>query len=41
LRELLGGRSPDRGDACVLAYYAWQRGQEFAALEEVDRPLVY
>jgi hypothetical protein len=38
---VLGGRSPDRGDALVLAYYAWQRGHEARELEMVDRPLVW
>jgi hypothetical protein len=41
VRELLGGRSPDRGDALVLAYYAWQRGRAIEQAETVDRPLVW
>ena len=41
VRELLGGRSPDRGDALVLAYYAWQRGRAIEQAGIVDRPLVW
>ncbi|HEV7225554.1 MAG TPA: hypothetical protein VGN42_22805 [Pirellulales bacterium] len=41
VRELLGGRSPDRGDALALAYYAWRRGREARERETVDRPLVF
>lgn len=41
VRELLGGRSPDRGDALVLAYYAWSLLRERAELETVKKPLVY
>ena len=40
LRDLLG-RSPDQGDAAVLAYFAWQRGGQYEALAEYDGPLVY
>lgn len=40
LRDLLG-RSPDRGDACALAYFAWKAGQEFKSLEYIDGDLVY
>lgn len=39
LRELLG-RSPDRGDSFVLAFYAWQRGREIRELSVVRGPLV-
>lgn len=35
IRELLG-RSPDRGDACVLAYWAWQIGREYQQVAESD-----
>lgn len=41
IRELLGGRSPDRADALVLAYYAWQRLREWQSLERVHGPLIY
>ena len=41
VRELLHGRSPDRGDALVLAYYAWSLLRERAELETVKRTLVY
>ena len=41
VRELLGGRSPDRGDALALAYYAWQQGRAWREAETVDRPLVW
>jgi hypothetical protein len=41
VRERLGGRSPDRGDALVLAWYAWSRAREYQTLERVKRPLVY
>lgn len=35
VKEMLGGRSPDRGDALVLAYYGWQRGMEYRQLEDL------
>jgi hypothetical protein len=41
VRELLGGRSPDRGDALVLAYFAWRKLRKQIKLETVDRPLVW
>ena len=41
VRERLGGRSPDRGDALALAWFAWTRGAEYLRLERVKRPLVY
>jgi hypothetical protein len=41
VRDLLGGRSPDRGDALALAWYAWQRGRAVEAAETIDRPLVW
>ncbi|HQU46581.1 MAG TPA: hypothetical protein PK867_27490, partial [Pirellulales bacterium] len=41
VRERLGGRSPDRGDALVLAWFAWTRSAEYQRLERVRRPLVY
>jgi hypothetical protein len=41
VRQLLGGRSPDRGDALVLAYFAWCKLRQRLDLETVDRPLVY
>ena len=41
VRELLGGRSPDRGDALALAYYAWQQGRALQQAGTVDRPLVW
>ncbi|HVW39131.1 MAG TPA: hypothetical protein VHB99_17570, partial [Pirellulales bacterium] len=41
VRELLSGRSPDRGDALVLAWHAWQRGRAIEQAETVDRPLVW
>jgi len=41
VRELLGGRSPDRGDALALAWYAWQQGRALSQAETVDRPLVW
>lgn len=40
LRELLG-RSPDRGDSLALAYYAYERGQEYRRLSRIDHDLVY
>ena len=41
VRERLGGRSPDRGDALVLAWFAWTRSAEYQRLERVERPLVF
>lgn len=41
VRELLGGRSPDRGDALVLAYYAWSLLRGRKELETVNKPLVF
>ena len=41
VRELLGGRSPDRGDALALAWFAWRHGRAREAAETVDRPLVW
>jgi hypothetical protein len=43
VRELLGGRSPDRGDALALAYYAWSRARAERRVVRVpvDRPLVW
>ncbi|HEX7380243.1 MAG TPA: hypothetical protein VF278_24215 [Pirellulales bacterium] len=41
VRERLGGRSPDRGDALVLAWFAWTRAREYRRLERVKRPVVY
>ena len=41
IRERLNGRSPDRGDALVLAWFAWTRSAEYKRLERVERPLVY
>lgn len=41
IRELLGGRSPDRADALVLAYYAWEDNRETRSLMRVNRPLVW
>jgi hypothetical protein len=43
VRELLGGRSPDRGDALALAYFAWTAGQEYreASVIDGDTPLIY
>jgi hypothetical protein len=43
VRELLVGRSPDRGDALVLAYHAWQAEHEYRAAERIDTntPLIW
>ncbi|HEV3003941.1 MAG TPA: hypothetical protein VGX78_05740 [Pirellulales bacterium] len=41
IRELLGGRSPDRADALVLAYYAWEDNRETRSLMRVNRPLIW
>lgn len=43
VREMLGGRSPDRGDALALAYWAWESGREFRKASVVgdDAPLVW
>ncbi|HUY34666.1 MAG TPA: hypothetical protein VMV69_18115 [Pirellulales bacterium] len=41
VRALLHGRSPDRGDALALAFFAWSRLRERERLETVDRPLVW
>jgi len=41
VRELLDGRSPDRGDALALAFYAWNNLREIESLETIDRPLVW
>jgi hypothetical protein len=41
VRDRLKGRSPDRGDALVLAWFAWTRAREFQRLEHVPRPMVY
>ncbi|HET6880443.1 MAG TPA: hypothetical protein VFI31_09825, partial [Pirellulales bacterium] len=41
VRERLKGRSPDRGDALVLAWFAWTRSAEYRRLEHVERPVVY
>lgn len=41
IKQMLGGRSPDRSDAVVLARYAWERGQEHRRLSRPDGPLVY
>jgi hypothetical protein len=41
VRERLHGRSPDRGDALALAWFAWTRSSEYQRLERVERPLFY
>jgi hypothetical protein len=43
VRELLKGRSPDRGDALAMALYAWRAGRDFRAAHRVprDRPLIW
>jgi hypothetical protein len=41
VRDMLSGRSPDRGDALALAWFAWTRGKEYLQLERVERPMVY
>jgi hypothetical protein len=41
VRELLGGRSPDRADALALAYYAWDDRRQYRAAMRVNHPLVY
>jgi hypothetical protein len=41
IRERLNGRSPDRGDALVLAWFAWTRSAEYQKLDRVERPLFY
>jgi hypothetical protein len=41
VRDRLHGRSPDRGDALALAWFAWTRAAEYQRLERVERPMVY
>lgn len=41
VKQMLGGRSPDRADALVLARYAWERGQEHRRLSRIKGPLAY
>jgi len=41
IRELLGGRSPDRADALALAYHAWDDDRERRALSTIRGPLIY
>lgn len=41
VRERLKGRSPDRGDALALAWFAWTRSAEYHRLERVERDLMY
>jgi hypothetical protein len=41
VKQMLGGRSPDRADALVLARYAWERGEEYRRLSRCDGPLMY
>jgi len=41
VRELLDGRSPDRGDALALAFFAWNNLREIEAMETIDRPLIW
>lgn len=41
VKQMLGGRSPDRADSLVLARYAWERGQEYRRLSRVDGDLFY
>ena len=41
IRELLGGRSPDRADALALAWFAWDNQRDERSLMYVDGPLVY
>lgn len=39
--ELLGDRSPDRADALVLAYCAWEDNRETRSLLRVNRQLFW
>jgi hypothetical protein len=41
IRELLGGRSPDYGDSCALAWHAYQRLEDERAAREIDGDLIY
>lgn len=41
VRELLGGRSPDYGDSCVLAWFAYRRMQAEREAREIDGDLVF
>jgi hypothetical protein len=41
VRELLGGRSPDRGDALALAYLGWRDLCDELELQTIKRPLVW
>ena len=41
IREMLGGRSPDRADALALAYYAWDCYRDTRSLMTVRGPLIY
>lgn len=41
VKQMLGGRSPDRADALVLAHRAWQQGREYHELSTVRGPMVY
>ncbi|HUY34498.1 MAG TPA: hypothetical protein VMV69_17265 [Pirellulales bacterium] len=41
VREMLGGRSPDRADALALAWHAWDYQREREKLMTVTRPLIF
>jgi len=41
VRELLGGRSPDRADALVLALYAWDWVRAYVDATRITRPLIW
>ncbi|HVC95504.1 MAG TPA: hypothetical protein VND64_17545 [Pirellulales bacterium] len=41
VRELLGGRSPDRADALVLALHGWNWVRAYVDATRITRPLIW